>query len=106
MARRQAKPVTGAERKAMRALASEGASLQSIMQEFDRPKTTVRSHCADLLPRRAFGPAHLLKILEIAERSNVSRSVLACDLGFANAVSLSVTLTRARQARREAAQCA
>ncbi|KIU33268.1 hypothetical protein SR39_13575 [Methylobacterium radiotolerans] len=90
----------------MRARALEGATVPEIMREFGRPKSTVRHHCAGLLPARIFGPKRLLAILEIAERSTVSRSVLACDLGFANASSLGVTLTRARHARREAAQCA
>lgn len=84
----------------MRRMAEGGATAQAIMAAFDRPKTTVRRHCGDALPEPRRGRARLLGLLALAEASRRSRGVLAHDLGFANAASLGVVLSRARQARR------
>ncbi|MEG9524266.1 MAG: hypothetical protein MIL41_00535 [Hyphomicrobiales bacterium] len=93
------RPVEGAERQAMRALAENGLGRNAIARTFRRGGPTVSRYCGDLLPAPERGPLRLLMILDIAESSTLPRTVLAQQLGFKSAGSLGVVLTRARKAR-------
>lgn len=93
------RPVEGAERQAMRALAEAGHGRNAIAKTFRRGGPTVSRYCRDLLPAPERGPLRLLMILDIVESSTLPRPVLAQQLGYRNAASLGVVLTRARKVR-------
>lgn len=94
------RPVEGAERQSMRALAEAGHGRNAIARTFRRAGPTVSRYCGDLLPAPERGPLRLLMILDIVEGSTLPRAVLAQQLGFKTAGSLGVVLTRARKLRR------
>lgn len=93
-------PVHDDERAQMRAFAADGAGSSEIMGFFGRSRSVVRRHCEGLSQTRVTQRTRLLAVLDIAENSDLPRAVLAQQLGYRNAASLGVVLTRARKLRR------
>ena len=97
------RPVMGSEIRRMRAMAEEGCAAFEIAACLDRSESMVRNHCRGYLKpvRRS---DRLQTVLAIVESSRRPLAVLACDLGYAHAASLSVTLCRARKKRAASAE--
>jgi hypothetical protein len=93
------KPVMQSEIVRFKELAHAGHSLREICKLTGRSKWTVQKHVLRGHLVRSPPGTRMLAVLEIAERSNRSLGVLACDLGYASAESLAVTLTRAKNLR-------
>ncbi|MGU3387003.1 hypothetical protein ACLBYG_21005 [Methylobacterium sp. D53M] len=93
-------PVPADERAQMRAFALDGAGSTEIMGLFGRSRSVVRRQCEGLNQTQVTRRTRMLAILDVVENSDLPHAVLAPQLGYRNAASLGVVLTRARKLRR------